>query len=127
MIELGRPSMMGIIKFDTGEGSNTVEKNLKDDVIGINGVAVDLRLPQGAVGFLVQFRTSSTGKFRYSFKANEVTKTTDGIFWTSKPDVPDGETGISVDSNRASDKLNVYFASSVADQTLEIRIWHGHG
>ena len=126
MIELGRPSRIGIMKFITGEGSFSTEKDFKDDVLDKDGEAIDFRLPQGAVGFLIQFRNSSTATFRYSFLKGEVIEATNGIFWTSKANIPEGETGINVDSNGPEDKLNVYVAASAAGTILEVRVWHGY-
>ena len=125
MIELGRPSKMGIIKFGASDGTYSVEKNFEEHIVDKNGDVVDLRLPAGAVGFLMQFRSSDTATFRYSTKKGEVTDT-DGGYWTSRVGQPDGETGISVDA-QGTDKLNIYVASSDASETLEIRVWHGFG
>ena len=130
MIELGRPSKCGIIEFGSGEGSFSTEKNLLDDLIGIDGQEIDdARLCPGAMGFLAQFRDSDTGTFRWSYHAGEVVKTGtphNGIFWTSIAGMPDGETGISVDGNGPNDKLNIYFASSVESKIIEIRIFFGY-
>jgi len=126
MIELGRPSRMGIIKFATGQGSYSTEKNFEDHVLDTAGNALDLRLRPGALGFQLQFRASTTARFRYSLIKGEVTQTSDGIFWTSKPNQPDGETGISVDGISPNDMLNVYVASSAASTVLEVRVWDGY-
>ena len=125
MIELGRPSVMGIIKFGASDGTYSVEKNFEEHVVDKDGDKVDLRLPAGAVGFLMQFRSSDTATFRYSTKQGEVTDD-DGGYWTSLANQPDGETGISVDGH-SNDRLNIYVASSDASETLEIRVWHGFG
>ena len=115
---------MGIIKFASGEGSRGVEKNFEEHLVDSKGDVVDARLPSGAIGFLMQFRNSDTATFRYSFIPDQVTDGTDGIFWSSKAGMSDGETGINIDAG-ATDKLNVYVSSSAASQTLEVRIWFG--
>ena len=120
LLELGRPARIGHIVFGTGEGSFSVEKNLEEHFIGIDGEAEDGRLLSGTVAWEAQFRNSETARFRYSWVKGLVAPASkaDG-FWTAKPNIPEGESGIST----FSEKVNLYFASSAANTILEIRVW----